>query len=113
MEDELKKQAEEFARVNKKRLAKEITDITKYAPDDIPVSVFMAGSPGAGKTEYSKNLIQILEENKKHKVIRIDGDELRQYIPGYSGKTQNLRLSNNFSMLVRQFVGFGIILAKK
>ena len=82
----LKKNAEEFARSNKKRIAKEITDTSKYVADDIPVSAFMAGSPGAGKTEYSQNLISILEKNKKHKVIRIDGDDLRSYLPGYTGK---------------------------
>jgi adenylylsulfate kinase-like enzyme len=91
MDDEtIKKQAEEFARSNKKRLAKELTDTSKYAPDEVPFSVFMAGSPGAGKTEYSKNLIDSLERNQKHKVIRIDGDELRQYLPGYSGNNSYL-----------------------
>ncbi len=91
MDDEtIKKQAEEFARANKKRLAKELTDTSKYAPDEVPFSVFMAGSPGAGKTEYSKNLIDSLEKNQNHKVIRIDGDELRQYLPGYSGSNSYL-----------------------
>lgn len=80
-----KQQAEEFARLNKKRIAAELTDVSKYAPDETPVSIFMAGSPGAGKTEYSENLLAILEKNKKHKVIRIDGDELRKYLPGYTG----------------------------
>ena len=89
-ENTLKQQAEEFARAHKKKLAKELTDPLKYAPDQVPISFFMAGSPGAGKTEYSKNLIAILEKNKKHKVIRIDGDELRQRIPGYSGKNSYL-----------------------
>ena len=89
--DELiKTQAEEFARANKKRLARELTDTSRYVPDDIPISVFMAGSPGAGKTEYSKNLIEILEKNKKHKVIRIDGDEVRNRISGYTGSNSFL-----------------------
>lgn len=84
-EGDLKQQAEEFARTNKKKLAKDLTDVSKYAPDAEPISVFMAGSPGAGKTEYSTNLIEILEKNKKHKVIRIDADELRALFPGYAG----------------------------
>lgn len=50
----------------------------------------MAGSPGAGKTEYSENLLEILEKNKKHKVVRIDGDELRKYLPGYTGANSYL-----------------------
>lgn len=89
-ETAIKQRAEESARLNKKRLAIEFTDVSKYAPDEFPVSVFMAGSPGAGKTEYSKNLIDILEKNKRHKVIRIDGDELRKEIPGYTGTNSYL-----------------------
>ena len=92
MEEEktLQEKAESFARANKKRLAKELTDKTRYAPDKNPVSVFMAGSPGAGKTEYSKNLIEILERNKKRKMVRIDGDEFRTLIPGYTGGNSSL-----------------------
>jgi len=86
MDDEtIKRQAEEFARVHRQRIAKEVTDTSIYIPDAIPASVFMAGSPGAGKTEYSRNLIKILEEKMNHKVVRIDGDELRQHMPGYTG----------------------------
>lgn len=84
-EETLKQQAEEFARINKKQIAEELTDASKYTPDEVPFSVFMAGSPGAGKTEYSRNLVELLEKNKKHKVIRIDGDDLRSRIPGYTG----------------------------
>ncbi len=89
-EEAIKRQAEEFAKANKKRLAQELTDTSKYIPDEVPTSVFMAGSPGAGKTEYSKNLIQILEKNKNHKVVRIDGDELRDHFPGYTGSNSKL-----------------------
>jgi len=88
--EKIKQAADEFARANKKRIAKELTDTSKYAPDDVPFSVFMAGSPGAGKTEVSKALINTLEAGKKHKVIRIDGDELRRLIPGYTGSNSYL-----------------------
>lgn len=83
-DEEVKKQAEEFAKANKKLIAKELTDISKYPPDATPISIFMAGSPGAGKTEYSKNFLSDLN------VIRIDGDELRSCIPGYTGKNSYL-----------------------
>ncbi|MEI8249025.1 MAG: zeta toxin family protein [Candidatus Taylorbacteria bacterium] len=88
--EKIKLAADEFARANKKRIAKELTDTSKYAPDEVPFSVFMAGSPGAGKTEVSKALINTLEAGKKHKVIRIDGDELRRLIPGYTGSNSYL-----------------------
>jgi UDP-N-acetylglucosamine kinase len=46
-----------------------------------PAASFMAGTPGAGKTEFSKRLI----ENFSVKPLRIDTDELREKIPGYTG----------------------------
>lgn len=79
-----------FARENRKQIAKELTDLNKYRPDDVPVSVFMAGSPGAGKTEFSKNIISILEKNNEHQVIRIDGDDVRPLLPGYTGSNSYL-----------------------
>jgi UDP-N-acetylglucosamine kinase len=89
-DEKLKQNAEKFVRENRDDIARKLTDTTKYIPDDKPSSVFMAGSPGAGKTEYSKNLIAILENNKNHKVIRIDSDELRELIPGYNGANSYL-----------------------
>ncbi len=83
-------QAIEFAKRNKVQIAKKLTDPEKYAPDIMPISVFMAGSPGAGKTEFSKSLIKILEEDKERRVVRIDGDEVRPLIPGYTGNNSHL-----------------------
>ena len=37
-----------FAQKNKKEIAKNWTDPLRFIPEDDPVSVFMAGSPGAG-----------------------------------------------------------------
>lgn len=79
-----------FAKKNKNRIAREFTNQMRYASDTIPISVFMAGSPGAGKTEFSKNLINILEAGKERRVIRIDGDEMRPLIPGYTGNNSHL-----------------------
>lgn len=89
-DEELRVTAIEFAKHNKKRIAQELTDPTVYTPETTPVSVFMAGSPGAGKTEFSKNLIAILEKDRERRVIRIDGDELRSRIPGYTGNNSHL-----------------------
>lgn len=46
------------------------------------ISIFMAGSPGAGKTEFSKNLVAILEK-KNHRIVRIDPDAIRESLPMY------------------------------
>lgn len=50
-----------------------------------PVSYFMAGSPGAGKTEYSKRFLEDIPGNQGSQVARIDHDEIRLLIPGYDG----------------------------
>lgn len=71
----------EFAKANKKAVAKRLTDPDIYPAEKDPVSVFMAGSPGAGKTESS---IELLAEFGSP-VIRIDADALREEIPGYNG----------------------------
>lgn len=81
-ENEIQQAALEFARANKKSIAKRLTDPEIYIPEDKPVSVFMAGSPGAGKTEAS---IELLEKLSGLPIIRIDPDELRRVFPGYSG----------------------------
>lgn len=62
-----------FARANKKPIARRLTDKALYLPETEPVSVFMAGSPGAGKTEASVALLKHFDTP----VLRIDPDELR------------------------------------
>ncbi len=81
-EARIEQEAMEYARAQKKAIAKRLTDITKFLPDRNPVSVFMAGSPGAGKTEAS---VELLKETDGNAVIRIDPDELRGLFPGYTG----------------------------
>ena len=85
----VKLEAEEFARANKKRIARELTDPTKFPPDAQPVAVFMSGSPGAGKTEASLRLIENLSPTG-NSVLRIDSDDLRGLIPGYTGTNSSL-----------------------
>jgi hypothetical protein len=73
-----------FARENKKVIAKRLTDISRFPPEDEPVSVFMAGSPGAGKTEASIELLAMVEEDSEE-ILRIDPDDLRHEFPDYTG----------------------------
>lgn len=84
----------EFARVNRAALAREIADTNIFAPEDYPITVFMAGSPGAGKTEISKALVEIIEEGDEEvqvrRVLRIDPDDFRNLIPGYTGSNSFL-----------------------
>ena len=47
----------------------------------------MAGSPGAGKTEVSKRLVESLGEGAP---VRIDADEVREMCPGYTGTNSHV-----------------------
>lgn len=84
------------ANANKKRIARELTSKEKYPSEGNPVSVFMAGSPGAGKTEASKMLIEELQKDsvpdggEPPQVLRIDADELRSYFEDYDGSNSVL-----------------------
>lgn len=88
----IKQRAEAFARDNKKAIAKEITNPSIFLPDEFPVSVFMAGSPGAGKTESSRNLIKKFTKDSQS-ILRIDSDELRSRFEEYNGTNSSLFMS--------------------
>jgi len=79
-----------YAKAHKKEIAAELTDLSRFPADAEPVSVFMAGSPGAGKTEFSKAVLALLEEARAHRVVRIDSDDFRARIPGYTGSNSYL-----------------------
>ncbi len=63
----------------------------KFPPVTQPVSIFMAGSPGAGKTEFSKHLISNIL-NASEYIARIDPDEIRMSLPCYvPGKAESFQ----------------------
>lgn len=84
-EERIEQAAIEYAKKHRTEIARRLTDPAIYLPEANPVSVFMAGSPGAGKTEASIELLQ-LEGGDGAKTLRIDPDELREQLPGYTGK---------------------------
>ncbi len=71
-----------YAKKHRTEIARRLTDPEICKPEACPVSVFMAGSPGAGKTEAS---IELLANYASSPILRIDPDELRELIPTYSG----------------------------
>lgn len=83
-ESKTAEQAVAFAKRNKKIIALKLTAPDVYPAEDNPVSVFMAGSPGAGKTEASVALLETID-TQGGGILRIDPDELRTHFPGYSG----------------------------
>ncbi|MDO8610317.1 MAG: zeta toxin family protein [bacterium] len=83
----ISKEAIQYIKHHKKDLISRFADCAKYPPTNKPLSFFMAGSPGAGKTEFSKSFIKLLEEkDNKIKIVRIDADEIREFIPQFNGK---------------------------
>ena len=91
--DEQELQMVELAKQFVKDQKKEI--IAKFAGEQIPsvekpISIFMAGSPGAGKTEVSKRLIEDLSRETTDRFARIDPDEVREMLPGYTGSNSAL-----------------------
>ena len=82
VEQKIYDEAIAYAKANRRAIAKRCTDPQIYLPEEHPVSVYMAGSPGAGKTEASIELIDSLGGG----VLRIDPDDLRSELPGYDGE---------------------------
>jgi predicted ABC-type ATPase len=93
-----------FARSNKKAIARRRADRALYPPEEEPVSVFMAGSPGAGKTEASIALLNLFADTA---ILRIDPDELRSEFAAYAGGNAWL-FQGGVSILVEKILDFAI-----
>ncbi len=78
--EEVQAQALAYAKSHRTRIARERTDLDKFPSEEQPVSVFMAGSPGAGKTEASMELLSEFDS-----ILRIDPNDLRVEFPAYGG----------------------------
>ena len=75
----------EYVRRHKKELCEKFANDAICPPDEEPFSLFMTGSPGAGKTEYSKTWLK----ESGFVAVRIDTDEIRDWIPTYDRKDAN------------------------
>ncbi len=80
-EEKRSTQAAKWVKANRRLIIDGFCTADKCVPDTHPVTLFMAGSPGAGKTEVSKQLTRRFKE----KPLRIDADEIRSLCPGYVG----------------------------
>ena len=76
---------------NRKLICDKFANLEDYPASNRPFSFFMAGSPGAGKTEFSISFIKNLERlDKKFKIVRIDADEIRNILPLYNHKNSSI-----------------------
>lgn len=78
--------AKKFIKKNKSLLFEKFASDKIYKPNNKPISLFMAGSPGAGKTEYSKRFIEKFDSD----MVRIDADDIREIIPQYNGANSDV-----------------------
>jgi len=87
-EEELRieSQAVEFVKTHKKEILQKFCPLNICHAVTNPASLFMAGSPGAGKTEVSKGFMKRFNDIP----IRIDADEIRSICPGYTGANAHL-----------------------
>ena len=82
-DEEITAKATTHAKSIKKKLAREVID---HLPEEASaVSVFMAGSPGAGKTETAKSIISQFKREHGVEVVHIENDELRKKFAEYQG----------------------------
>lgn len=84
-EFEIEEAAMAYAKANRTRIARMRTSLELFPSEANPVSVFMAGSPGAGKTEASIELLSQFGQ-----VLRIDPDDLRSEFSDYNGLNSRL-----------------------
>lgn len=73
--------AKGFVKANKQLIKEQFAGDAVCSSDENPLSIFMAGSPGAGKTELSKWFLKVTGMQ----AVRIDADEIRDFIPQYNG----------------------------
>lgn len=81
----------QYAKEHKKDFLKQIVDGIK--PKEKPRAIFMAGTPGAGKSEVAKSMTGL--EN----FVVIDADFFRSQFPGYNG-TNSSDFQSGASLLV-------------
>lgn len=87
-DDDIMIKATAEAKAMKKKLAKSMID--HLPEEESAVSVFMAGSPGAGKTETAKSMISQFRQEHDVEVVHIENDELRKEFEDYQGFNSSL-----------------------
>ena len=86
---EIVNEALAFAKANRNSIAIKYTSKIIYPTESSPISIFMAGSPGAGKTEASIAIVSLLQ-HRNEKIVRIDPDDLRSEFSSYNGANSYL-----------------------
>lgn len=83
-QDNIEELAVLWVKQNYKAIIERFANLKDFPSVTNPFTMFMAGSPGAGKTEFSKTFIEDYPD-KITKIVRIDADQIRDMIPYYKG----------------------------
>jgi len=91
-EKNISSEAISYIKAHKKELIGRFANLKDHPPAKIPLTIFMAGSPGAGKTEFSRALVDTFNQNYSVPVVRIDADEIRDTLSecGYTGNNSHI-----------------------
>ena len=76
---------DEWVRANKKQIAREFIRKTEFGRSNTPIAIITAGLPGAGKTEFTQELLKQIDTRP----LRIDMDEIATLIEGYRPQIAN------------------------
>tara|TARA_B100000745_G_C20142125_1_gene391586 strand:+ start:1037 stop:1753 length:717 start_codon:yes stop_codon:yes gene_type:complete len=76
-----------YVKGNKRKLIDEYVVSKPAHTDGKPIAIFMAGSPGAGKTEFAETFLNDINGDD---IVFVDPDALRKIMPGYGGANAHL-----------------------
>ena len=87
VDEELSQKSCDWVREHKDELISVFCSLDEFPSYKNPFSIFMAGSPGAGKTEFATTFVED-ERNKNNsmRIVHIDADLIKARIPWYNGK---------------------------
>lgn len=82
-EQKLSDTAQRYVKTNTHEIIERFAGAT---PSELnsPTTIFTAGSPGAGKTEFANQFAARFAE-RGSPMVHIDADEIRNLLPGYTG----------------------------
>lgn len=83
-EKKIVEDAKAYAKAIRAEVAREFLEAPAGDDDDPPLTIFMAGAPGAGKTEASQEML------RNFNILRVDPDDLRVRFPDYTGSNSKL-----------------------
>ena len=75
----------QYLKAHRKEFIRTFTKGYRESHPERPLSIFLAGSPGAGKTEYVQSLLTIDRD-----LLRIDADAVRAWLPMYTGDNSDV-----------------------